>query len=348
MKYFIAIFTVIVISLVCLTGCADKIEGYDENFYSNRAGFSYMDVDESSIYFRNVYDGNKLYKMDKSTNAVSLLSDNLVEVSDIYAGNGCVYFSAWNIKENERDRRDIFQYDLSNNSFTCLAEAAMAPIISGNLMYFKNDDAPRDIFVKNLSTGEQTTILTNGDYEFINIIGHNLYAVSGRSTIAKYNMDTKEVKEIPTEGPPDRLQYYKGFLYFYTFGENKAIYRLSTSDDSIEKLANYNDGDFFYSSMLVTDRYIFFLGCKTIDGYNTDERGLFRYDLKTKEFKHLIKESVGLSMTTYNKLLFLFSLEGVSRYGAKITVVDFDGKKTDSYAALTAPLVIPEKADIIS
>lgn len=345
MKRLVLLVIVASISLLCLAGCGNKIEGYDENFYSNRAGFSYMDYDNSAIYFRNVYDSNKLYKMDKQTNAVSSLSDDMVEVSDIYAGNGCVYFSAWDKRVSDTDRRDIFKYDIHENSFTTLAEAAMSPIISDNFMYFTNDEAPRDIFVKNLSTGEQTTLLKDDDCEFMNIIGRNIYAVSyGRGLIIKYNIDTKEVKEIPTEAPPNRLQYYNGCLYFYTYAEKAAIYRLSVSDDSVEKLANYNDGSFFYTAMLVTDRYIFFLGCKTVDGITADGRGLFRYDLRTKEFKH-INEFTGSSMTTYNKLLFLFTTEGETLSGAKMKVVDFDGKEIDSYKALTARLSSSEKTD---
>lgn len=329
----------------------------EEYFYVNRSSAARLCQDGNTIYYSNPYDNKMLYKYNIETNENILLTDEVRRVQYISNANGKIYFSALAVENPER--YNIYSIGKDGNNLKLEIENAKASIIAGKYIYFHDalDDFEYGVYRKDTETGE-TEELISKEYMCnsmtINLAGDYLYAYT-MSDIIKYNINTGEITNITAgkyEYGLNKLQYYKGYLYYYTFGNNATIKRFNIETETEEDILMYNGGDFWYDVLLVTDEYIFFTGrqssaLKEGEDESNFVRGTFRYSFSDKSVKKVYERS--LSPTCYIADTALFAVLSAEDSGIKdeIIIIDFDGNDiSDHYSNLIELSCLKNDKDI--
>lgn len=316
--------------LLLMSACNSSIQqspiiGYHENYFSNRALYSYIAENNTHIFYANPYDNRKLYAFDKQSRENSIMIMYLENCGDIIATDDIVYLSGWNIDRSSKDVRNIYRIDLkNNNNVELIVESAISPLVLENKMYYLNDDAPRNIYEYDFTTRESNALVTGYDCDNMVILDDILYSVSlGKGCIIKHNLKTDETQEIYVEGEPDRLFEFKGALYFYTTGEKGYIYKMSSLTNDVERIVEYNNGDFYFTGLIATDKFIYFSGTELINRRTTGN-ALYRYDFRNQKVEKINSDRFS-NIFRLNDTLYLFGLDGTSLDGPMIKIINADG-----------------------
>ncbi len=250
---------------------------------------------------------------------------HLKNCGDITATDDTVYLSGWDIAQSQKDVRNIYRVNLkNNNNIDLLVESAISPLILEDKMYYLNDDAPRNIYEYNFTTGGSNALVTGYDCDNMVILDDILYSVSlGKGCIIKHHLKTDETQEIYVEGEPDRLSEFKGTLYFYTTGEKGYIYKMSSITNDVERIVEYNNGDFYFTGLIATDKFIYFSGTELIDGRTTGN-ALYRYDFRNKKVEKINSNRFS-NIFRLDDTLYLFGLDETSLDEPMIKIINADG-----------------------
>lgn len=305
-----------------------------DSYYANRTSASRICQNENIIYYSNVFDDRKLYLYNMNTDEDILLTDKVYKVQFISIFGNKIYFSGMFIDNPENF--NIYSIDNNGENLKFEIENAKGAIIDNGYIYYHDsyDDFEFGLYRKNIKT-EEVEELLNKEYQCsdmtINIVGdciyaHNLY------DIIKYNINTHEITNITSgkyEYGLNKLQYHNGFLYYYTYYENAMIKRIDVNTGIEEDVLIFNNGDFWYDVLLVTNDYIFFKGSqytvlKDGDSEENIVRGTFKYSISEDKVYKIYNKSLGPTFYLIND--FIIAILSIEDNGTnEIIILDYDG-----------------------
>lgn len=308
-------------------------------FYTNRTSVARMYAEDNIMYYRNVFDDSKLYKYDKTTGEKICLTDEVTRVQFISIADDKIYFSGTNTLIPD-ETANVYSISPDGQNLTLEITAAKAPIVKDGYIYYHDDVVPfmSGICRKNISTGETETLVSR-DYECsdmtINIVDDTIY-FDNSGDIFRYSISKNETANITSgryDGVIGKLQYRDEYLYYYRndykTGTAAAVKRMNTLTCEEEEIFKFNNGDFWYDNLLVTDEYIFFTGCQSSslkEGEPNENfvRGTFRYSFADDEIEKIYPSSLGPSLHVAGE--YLISIMNEEDNGENdIAVIDLDG-----------------------
>ena len=208
---------------------------------------------------------------------------------------------------------DEFSYDISRKSITTgIVETLRPP------GYFCSD----------------VTLLVVGDSLYF----HNLMDIFHLDTVS---LDLTNITNGVHKNGLNKLQYADGYLYYYSYGKNAAIHRISAGNtDDRETVLLFNDGDFWYDNLLVVDNSLIFTGrqSSSLSEGEPEEnfiRGTFKYSFQSGIVERIHEQSWGPACYVTHD--YIVSIQNAEDKGADtILIMDYDGNDlSSSFPGLT-------------
>lgn len=313
---------------------------YKDTYYTNRTSAARMYQEGNIIYYSNVYDNKKLYKYNMDSNVVEALSDEIVGVQFISIANEKVYFSGY--ANGNHAISNIYSIDKNGDNLCCEIENAKGPIVIDGYIYYHDaeDEFVCGISRKNIET-EKIENLVDQKYQCsdmtMNIVDNAIY-FHNIQDIYKYDIETGEILNL-TNGKHssgiNKVQYFDGYLYYYTYKEPSSINRMNISTYIEEEVCTYNDGNFWYDNLLIIGDILFFTGrqfnaLKAGEPKENFVRGTFKYSITESSIQKIYNRSLGPTCyVTGDCLIAIMNEEdaGVN----EIVVVDYNGNDISHY-----------------
>lgn len=178
------------------------------------------------------------------------------------------------------------------------------------------------------------TLLVVGDSLYF----HNLMDIFHLDTIS---LELTNITNGVHKNGLNKLQYADGYLYYYTYGKNAAIHRISAGNtDDRETVLLFNDGDFWYDNLLVVDNSLIFTGrqSSSLSEGEPEEnfiRGTFKYSFQSGIVERIHEQSWGPACYVTHD--YIVSIQNAEDKGADtILIMDYDGNDlSSSFPGLT-------------
>lgn len=208
-------------------------------------------VDESYVYYTDVSDGDRLYRMNYDGTHPTLIINE--KIYSFTVSDDTVFYSSGN---------GIYKLDYLNNETTKLSTDGKNILVEDNWVYFSPTDDSLSR-VKDDGTQEQQLQYDINDYY---ILDNGLYytkmeEISGgygyQLTLYRQDVDTLEVSEITTLDRVITATFDSDYLYYEVYRKDgmvkKGVYRINldgTGNERINKVAiwqlNVIQGDWMY------------------------------------------------------------------------------------------------------
>lgn len=325
-------FVVLLLFVTLASACGSQhdiqVNGYSEYFYSNAAQYSYIAENKEHIYYSNVYDQRRLYRWDKDNSVHELIAEYLLMSGDITAMDQTVYFSAWDVSKDKSDVRNIYRFNTNDSNIEMLIEKAISPLVIEDQIYYLSDDTPRDVYVYDMKSGTSQVLIEGLDCIGLVYTKDVLYTISdGKGAILRLDLKTNALQETIVQGGAASLSLYDNVLYFCTIYDKCYGYMIDLKTDKMQKVVDYNNGDFYFLGITPSKQYIYFSGSKLIDN-RTTKGMLYRQDRVSCAVEE-IAEFPADRFYIINEDMYIFRDNGTSRDGANIGMLALNKKNSD-------------------
>ena len=279
----------VIVIIILLVKLGARLPRNPESHIGNTAGNLYnhglFAEDDSYIYFANVADNFRLYRMDYSLENVTKLCDDSVEYINVDAASDYLYYSRINYRKNTYGNTvfdildtGVYRFKIKSGGLTRLyPDACGSVLLGGNSLYFQTygDDGNFDLEYLFTDTEKSSVKKITTDYIHPVNYQNGLLYYSGITedhclySFSPENNSASRVAEIDCHMP---IVTADG-TYFLSLAHNYALFYLpktsNTATALVEKrISSYNiSGD---------ERYVFY---QTDGG---DDNGLYCYDTITR------------------------------------------------------------------
>lgn len=156
----ISIFTISILAIfILIVKLSSRLPENPQEYAGNTAGNLYnrglFVEDESYIYFANLADNYRLYRMDRSLEHVECINSDSVEYLNPDASSAYLYYSRINYRQNTYGNTlfdilntGIYRLNLKNKKLTRLyPDACGTVLLGGNMLYYQSygDDGNFDV-----------------------------------------------------------------------------------------------------------------------------------------------------------------------------------------------------------
>lgn len=291
-----------------------------EDYCGNTAGNLYnrglFVEDENYIYFANVSDYFRLYRMDKNlTEAVRLQSDS-VEYLNIDSESQNIYYSRINYRMNttgnnvlDLKNKGIYRLSLKKNNINCLfSDTCGSVTLAGNELLFQVHGSDGDYDLYSLKTSVKNSkqvLLSNLCMNPVNYYQSSVYyaGVENDHYLYAYQPSTEATftaAEIDCYLPISG----RDGVYFLSLAHDYALYLLPHTSDEATKIID----ELICTYNLSADENVLF--------YQTDkkkENQLVRYDIYSKDHT-VIMEGDFKNLNTIGNYLFFTDFQESTWY----------------------------------
>ena len=337
----------------------DKSIIYKTNLNANLSNDNGVTSDESYIYYINIKDDDKLYKMNKSQNISEKIFDE--SVSNIYLYDKKIYFIQYDNTENENSL-------ICKSSISCVSTNGVSKnviieknnilcfvIHENNIYYIAHSNELNekglerfDLYKYNLLINENTLIYKNVCSSLyapisIKIMLNNekIYFFDFDFNYIEYNTVKMQFKTMIENNYYKNLTVYNGYIYYHDKNSsisnskwNISRKKLDCSDTSSEIFSEF-DSDDMLMNMNVTDNYIFIIYATKHEINNGSNLFVLRmkhdgselvkiYEIPCKSIGNI---SLGFIYTVDDKII-IFNRKTIEK-NDNIIVLDFDGNRLD-------------------
>ena len=260
---------------------------------------------------------------------------------------GKIFFSGY---DSEKNRKKINIYSITKDNPTPVLEIenAQGAVVTDDYLYYHGmmDEFSYDISRKSITTGIVETLLPPGYFcsdVTLLVVGdslyfHNLMDIFHLDTVS---LDLTNITNGIHKNGLNKLQYADGYLYYYSYGKNAAIHRISAGNtDDRETVLLFNDGDFWYDNLLVVDNSLIFTGrqSSSLSEGEPEEnfiRGTFKYSFQSGIVERIHEQSWGPACYVTHD--YIVSIQNAEDKGADtILIMDYNGNDlSSSFPGLT-------------
>ena len=316
---------------------------YNDSPNRTSAGRFCEDISTGNILYRNVFDHDFLYQYDISSRTSTCLNADIygVQFITIDPNGGKIFFSGY---DSEKNRKKINIYSITKDNPTPVLEIenAQGAVVTDDYLYYHGmmDEFSYDISRKSITTGIVETLLPPGYFcsdVTLLVVGdslyfHNLMDIFHLDTVS---LDLTNITNGIHKNGLNKLQYADGYLYYYSYGKNAAIHRISAGNtDDRETVLLFNDGDFWYDNLLVVDNSLIFTGrqSSSLSEGEPEEnfiRGTFKYSFQSGVVERIHEQSWGPACYVTHD--YIVSIQNAEDKGADtILIMDYNGNDLSS------------------
>ncbi len=307
---FLIVISILVIA-VLLVKITSRVPDNPIDYAGNTAGNLYnrglFAEDENYIYFANIADNFRLYRVSHDlTDAVRLNKDS-VEYLNPDASSTYLYYSRINYRQNTNgntvfDLLDsgIYRYNLKNEGLSRLyTETCGMVLLGGNILFYQahGSDGDFDFYSLPVNESNSDSALITNDYilpanyrnGFLYYSGvtedHGLYSMEPDSGTVSLFADVDCFRPILTESG----------TYFLSLAHNYALFYLPDTSDTATLITNERVSSYNISK---DGRFLFY----QIDGGENNR--LCRYDIATEQETELLRGDFSNLNTVSDYLFF--------------------------------------------
>ncbi|WXR62880.1 DUF5050 domain-containing protein [Peptostreptococcaceae bacterium AGR-M142] len=257
---------------------------------ANNFNYCYVDQDQEWIYFFNPLDDQdlNLYKKNKKTFEKIIIFSGL-SITNIILYNDLIYFTSdssiysigkygENLKKIYTIKNDIkiFEFNIYNdfiyftddfeygslhridlngeNIFLISKQSPMdLNIVDNCIYYYGESDSEKGIYKFNLNNYVENKIL-DGNFEKVNLWKGFLYFVNVKKSyfITRYSILDEEI-QILTNDRATHINIFNKFIYYINLSDNSSLYKISLDGTKKMKLV-----DGLCSNIKIFDEYIYY------------------------------------------------------------------------------------------
>jgi len=325
-RVLVTLFTISIIAiLVLIVKLSSRLPDNPSDYIGNTAGNLYnhglFAEDASYIYFANLADNYRLYRMNHSLENVECINNDSVEYLNPDASSAYLYYSRINYRKNTYGNTvfdildtGIYRLNLNNKGLTRLyPDACGSVLLGGNMLFYQTygDDGNFDLEALSVTEKSAKSRLITTDYNMsVNYNNGILYYGDMQKDHYLYSLNPENGTTVPVS----EIECYQPIVtlqgtYYLSLKHNYALLFLENGKEDATLITGSPVSAYNISK---NGRYLFY----QID--NKNNSSLCRYDISTGEEVELMHGNFK-NLNTVSDYLFFTDFAETTCYCHDIT-----------------------------